>query len=143
MRYFTEGIDKYLASWIQIDTWYTSQDIEDRFYAFVMAIGRNSRPVRDETRSIDDADLKKYTHKEKLRIVNQRTCRNPRTSDKAAFVKKVLRAIKRNRPNFDQEFARELVERLADKAMMILDAMWYDHRTNHRAVKKIDMTKFK
>lgn len=143
MRYFTEGIDKYLANWIQIDTWYTPPDIEDRFYAFVMAIGRNSPALRDKTRSLDDPDLQKYTHEKRLRIVNQRTCRNPRTYDKTGFVEKVLRAIKRNRPDFDQEFARELVERLADKAMIILDAVWYDRRTNRRAVSQIDLTHFR
>ena len=121
MRYFTRGIDKYLANWIQFDTWHTSQDIEDRFYAFVMAISRNSRPLSDDTA----------------------LSRNPRTYDKAGFIEKVLLAIERNWPDFDQEYARERVEKLAGKAMIILDAMWYDRRANHRQIRQIDLTHFK
>ncbi|MBN2295777.1 MAG: hypothetical protein JXM70_25320 [Pirellulales bacterium] len=122
MRYFTDGIDKYLANWLQVDTWYTHLDIEDRFYAFVMAIDRNSRPIKDSTRSVN---------------------RNPRTYDKAAFIEKVLLAIQRNWPDFDQEHARQLIEKLATKAMMILDALWYDRHTNHRHIREIDLTDFK
>jgi len=143
MSYFTPGIDKYLANWIQVDTWYTPSDIEDRFYAFVVAINRNSPLVRDTTRSLDDPDLQEYTHEERLRIVNQRTCRNPRTYDKTGFVEKVLRAVERNWPDFDQEHAHTFVEGLADKAMIILDAFWHDRCANHRLISQIDLTRFK
>lgn len=117
MKYFATGIDKYLANWLQMETWYTDQDIEDRFYAFVMAIDRNSQQVEHQ--------------------------RNPRTHDKAAFVKKVLLAIQRNWPKFDQEHAKQLVERLATEAIIILDALWYDRQTNHQHIRQIELTEFK
>ncbi len=143
MKYFTTEIDKYLANWLQVDTWYTDQDIEDRFYPFVMAIDRYSPLVKDPTRSVEDPDLQEYTVQQRLRIVKKRTCRNPRTRDKAAFVKKVLLAIHRNWPDFDQERATQLIERLATEAMTVFDALWYDRQANRQYIRRKDMTDFR
>ena len=60
MTYFTPVIDKYLASWILPDTWHTDQDIEDRFYCFVMAIDSISRNIKAGQLDLDDPILEKY-----------------------------------------------------------------------------------
>lgn len=108
MKYFTRAIDKYLAYWILQDTWYTPQDIEDNFYRFVIAIDHFS---------------KSYTTRRRRRTSVPE--RHNRTCNKKTFVEKVLLAIKRNHENFDELYATELVTKLADKAMIILDALWF------------------
>lgn len=108
MTYFTPAIDKYLAYWILQDTWYTPQDIEDNFYRFVIAIDHFSKSYTTRMR--------------RLKGVSER---HNRTCNKKTFIEKVLLAIKRNHENFDEQYATKLVTKLADKAMIILDALWF------------------
>ena len=108
MQYFTKGSDKYFASWILQDTWHTPQDIEDNFYRFIIAIHHCSKSYS--------------TRKLKATGVLER---HPRTYDKNALIDNILLAIKRNHENFDHEYAKQLVLELAEKAIIILDALWF------------------
>ena len=126
MTYFTPGIDKYLANWILKDTWHTWQDIETRFYLFVFAIYKLSRKVKVHEYQEDDPALSHLP--ERLRKSKKFRCvyeRNPRTCNKDGFKKTVHKAIMNNHPNFDNDYAQSLVNELADKAMLILDALHY------------------
>jgi len=118
MKYFTKGIDKYLANWVCKDTCLTPQDIEDNFYPFIIAIDRNSRRIKDKTRSRDDLDIADLPQKQKQR--------NPRTYDMGNFRKKVSLAIKRNHPDRNDQYINEEVQKLSEKALLILDALWFD-----------------
>ena len=126
MIYFTKGIDKYLANWVLKDTCLTPQDIEDNFYPFVIAIDRNSRRIKDNARSPDDPDLADLSEEQKQRILNKRTLRNPRTYDMSNFRDKVSLAIKRNHPDWNDEYINDEVQKLSKKAELILDALWFD-----------------
>lgn len=125
MSYFTNVIDKYLANWILPDTCLTPEDIEDRFYLFVMSINRYSRLLRDRTRSPYDDDIVDLPPRHQQWILNRRCIRNPRTYDKSGFIEKVSLAIKRNHPVWSEEYITDEVQNLAEKAMLILDALWY------------------
>jgi len=126
MKYFTKVIDKYLANWVCKDTCLTPQDIEDNFYPFVIAIDRNSRRIKDKTRSPDDPDIVDLSEEQRQRILNRRTLRNPRTYDMSNFRDKVSLAIKRNHPDWNDEYINEEVQKLSTKAELILDALWHD-----------------
>ena len=124
MTYFTPAIDKYLASWILPDTWGTDQDIEDRFYCFVMAINRYSKDILVEQLGLDDPALAQYPIGLRKKFYKIKS-RNPRTSDKDNLKYKLLLAVERNHPNFDKQVASDLIDELADKAMIILDALYF------------------
>ena len=124
MTYFTLGIDKYLASWILPDTWHTDQDIEDRFYCFVMAINRNSKDIIVKQLGLDDPELAQYPIVLRKKF-SKNEGRNPRTSDKNNLKEKLMLAVERNHPNFDKQYAADLINELADKAMIILDALYF------------------
>jgi len=143
MVYFTPAIDRYLAYWIRVDTWYTHQDISDNFYAFILAIDCYSPLLRNKSLTPDDPSLKNLPDRVKIRESRRRTERNPRTYDSDGFIEKVLLAITQNHPNFDQEYARHLVSELAEKAMVILDALWYSRRAPHRHIQQLDLSNFK
>lgn len=125
MKYFTKKIDQYLAYWIGPDTCLTWQDIEDRFYLFVMSIHHFSPLLRDKTRSVNDPDLVNLPPQVQEREVNKRTCRNPKTYDKDNFIEKVSRALKRKHPDWNEQYIDEQVQKLAEKAMFMLDALHY------------------
>jgi len=78
--YFTPAIDKYFAYWILKDTWYTSQDIEDNFYRFVLSLHYFSRSSKNGDR-------------------------NPRTYNKQNLIEKILLAVKRNHESFDEKYS--------------------------------------
>ena len=132
MAYFTTGIDTYLANWVCKDTCLTWQDTESNFYPFVVAIWRNSRRVKDKTRSPDDPDIAGLHPEQKQRILNRRTCRNPRTSDMGNFRGKVSLAIKNNHPDWDQQYINNEVQKLSEEAIIILNALWSDDFLPHR-----------
>lgn len=124
MTYFTPAIDKYLASWILPDTWYTDQDIEERFYCFVMAINRYSKDILAEQLGLDDPDLAQYPIGLRKKLSKTKS-RNPRTCDKNNLIEKLMLAVERNHPNFDKQYAADLIDELADKAMIILEALYF------------------
>jgi hypothetical protein len=137
MTYFTKGIDKYLANWIVKDTCLTPQDIEDNFYPFVVAVYRNSRRIKDRTRSLEDPDIADLPIEQRKRIVNARICRNPRTSEMSSFREKVSRAIKTNHPEWNGQYIEDEVEKLSEIAIIILDAFWSDSRFSVRGLDDI------
>lgn len=132
MTYFTPAIDKYFAAWILPDTWYTDHpsDIAN-FYRFVRAIDHFSKPIKNPPLDLNDPNLSKYSERlrPKMAQILVGFGRNPRTYDKKALKEKILLAVKRNHPNFDETYAAELVDEYVEKAIVFLDALW--------AVKKI------
>lgn len=144
MKYFTKSIDKYFASWILHDTWHTSHPLDnDRFYRFVIAIDHFSKPIKRPPLEPNDPRLAKYPPEErpyyaKLIVGSDR---NPRTYDEKTLKEKILLAVKRNHPKFDEKYAAELVEEYVTKAMIILDALWAKKRIGvpHRDIQKWDL----
>jgi len=127
MKYFTKSIDKYFACWILPDTWHTGHPSDmDRFYRFVIAIDHFSKPLKRPPLDLNDPYLTKYPAK--LRPKFAKLCtgtdRNPRTYDEKALKQKILLAVKRNYPDFNETYAAELVDEYVEKAMTILRALW-------------------
>jgi hypothetical protein len=125
MTYFTPVIDKYLASWLIKSTWHTDQDIEDNFWRFVIALNHYSKPSKIKALTPDDPSLADLPKPIRIHEANRRICRNHRTSDVTALKEKILLAIKRNHPHFDEVYADSLVSKLCKKAMIVLDALWF------------------
>lgn len=71
MYYFTKMIDKYLAYWLLSDTWYTSQDIEDNFWRFIIALNHYSKRLKDKSLTPDDTSLANLTERNRIRIANK------------------------------------------------------------------------
>lgn len=108
-RYFTPAVDKYFAAWILKSTCFTGHPFDERrFYRFVLAVHKLSKPVavRDE-----DGNL-----------VDNRG-RNPRTHDKAQFRAKIVEAVNRN-GGFDADHLEIYASEYADRAMMLLEFLW-------------------
>lgn len=130
--YFTKTIDKYFASWILADTWHTGHPSDmAKFYRFVIAIDHFSKCIQLPPLDLDDPCLAKYPARSrpKLAKIKVGLARNPRTYDEKALKEKILLAVERNYPDFNETYAAELVDEYVKKAMIILDALW--------AVKKI------
>jgi hypothetical protein len=124
MPYFTPMIDKYLTYWLLCsDTWWKD---EDNFWRFVLALNHYSKPLKDKTLSPDDPSLAHLPKRHRIRIANKRTCPNPRTSNETALREKILLAIERNHPGFGMGYynVNELVTKLCNKAMIVLDVLW-------------------
>jgi len=134
MKYFTKGIDKYLAYWVLKDTCLTPQDIEDNFYPFVIAIDRYSPKLRDKSLSPDDACIAELSPAEQQRILKERIVRNPRTCNMSSFREKVSLAIKRNYPDWNGQYIEEEVQKLGEKAIIILDALWSERQFPHKHI---------
>ena len=117
MVYFTPAIDRYCASWILPETWYTGgQDDQDRFYRFVLAVNLYSRPVRNRHVADDAVKPARSIH-------NRGLLRNPRTYDQQAMKRKIILAVRRNHTFNEGELEKYAVE-FAREAIKTLDCLW-------------------
>lgn len=116
MTYFTPAIDKYFAAWILPTTWYKPDYDEERFFRFVLALDRYSRPVKNTHMADSDAKPARSIH-------NGGLLRNPRTYDQGAMKRKILQAVKQNH-NFHKAQAERYASRFASEARLILDCLW-------------------
>jgi len=127
MTYFTPAIDKYFASWILPDTWYTSHDDDlAKFYRFVIAIDHFSKRKKNPPLDLNDPCLAEYPERSRPKMARVATghSRNPRTYEERALKEKILLAVERNHPDFDKTSATEFINRYVEKAMIMLDALW-------------------
>jgi hypothetical protein len=130
MTYFTPAIDKYFASWILRDTWHTGHPLDmARFYCFVRAVDHFSGPIKRKL-DLDDPHLANYPEELRPKFARHLagSDRNPRTYDEKALKEKIVLAVKRNHPEFDEIRAAELADKFVAKAMIILPALWYSGR---------------
>ena len=127
MKYFTPAIDKYFASWILPRTWATSHPSDQsRFYRFVVAIDHFSKPIKRRPLDLNDPHLAQYPAELRPAMAKMLVGkgRNPRTSDERSLKKKILLAVKRNHPDFNETYAAKLIDSHVEKAMIVLDALW-------------------
>jgi len=103
----------------------------ERFYKFVIAINYYSKAIRRPPLELNDPLLAKHpaSLRPKFAKLIVATDRNPRTVDEEGFKEKILLAVKRNHPNFDEAYAAKLVDKYAEKAMVVLDALWAVKKT--------------
>ena len=119
MSYFTPAIDKYFAKWIINDTWSTGHWAdEERFYLFVKAVDFYTRALKPNLQVDGNGDRPPISH-------FQPKVRNPRTCDEKSMREKILLAVQRNHPGFDEAYAETLAREYAGKAILILDYSWY------------------